>query len=197
MLHSPKLQCCIVTTIYLYMRKHSQHNNDERTHFFKKIYLSHLFRNGCQRATKGLCVRVELETQQTATYWPPVTSSLAALLSRSAGLLNQGSWGPIAFCWVLVLSPASYLPLDWHQLTDLPVAPVYILVWRTPVSVASCTQFNPSTVKVIPWYLPPDAPVPWSMAESEVNTLHQDCRLTARYSLPSYPGELLAGGLIP
>ena len=24
-----------------------------------------------------------------------------------------------------------------------------------------CTQFNPSTVKAIPWYLRPDAPVPW------------------------------------
>ena len=31
------------------MRKHSQHNNDERTHFFRKIYLSHFIRNGCER----------------------------------------------------------------------------------------------------------------------------------------------------
>ena len=37
--------------------------------------------------------------------------SLAALLSCSAGLLNRGSWGPIALCWVLVLSTASYLQL--------------------------------------------------------------------------------------
>ena len=60
---------------------------------------------------KGLCVRGELETEQTATYWPPVPLSLAALLSCSAGLLNWGSWGPIALCWVLVLSTASYLQL--------------------------------------------------------------------------------------
>ena len=55
-------------------------------------------------------MRGELETEQTATYWPPVPLSLAALLSRSVGLLN---WGSIALCWVPVLSTASYL-----QLTD-------------------------------------------------------------------------------
>ena len=83
------------------------------THFFRKIYLSQFIRNGCERVTKGLCVRGELEPEQTATYWPPVPLSLAALLSRSAGLFNQGSWEPIALSWVLVLSTASYL-----QLTD-------------------------------------------------------------------------------
>ena len=92
------------------MQKHSSHN-DERTHFYRKIYLSHFIRNGCERVVKGLCVRGVLETEQTATYWPPVPLSLAALLSRSAELLNRGSWGPIALCWVLVLSTVSYLPL--------------------------------------------------------------------------------------
>ena len=50
------------------MRKQSQYNNDERTDFFRKIYHSHFIRNGCERVTKGLCVRGELETEQTATY---------------------------------------------------------------------------------------------------------------------------------
>ena len=68
-------------------------NNDERTHFFRKIYLSHFIRNGCKRVTKESCVRGELETEQTATYWPPVPLSLAALLSRSAGPY------PSAGCW--------------------------------------------------------------------------------------------------
>ena len=99
------------------MRKLSKHNNDERTHFFRKIYLSHFIRNGCERVAKGLCVRGELETEQTATYWPQIPLSLAALLSRSAGPLNRGSWGPISLYWVLVLSTASYLQLDWLQLT--------------------------------------------------------------------------------
>ena len=156
------------------LQKHSQHNNDERTHFFRKIYLSHFTRNVCERVTKGLCVRGELETEQTATYWPPVPLSLAALLSRSAGPLNRGSWGLIALCWVLVLSTASYYQLDWPQLTELPVAPGYIIVWLTPASCGRhiCTQFNPSRVKVIPWYLRPDAPVPWLTAGSKVNMFH-------------------------
>ena len=85
---------------------------------FGKIYLSHFIRNGCERAVKGLCVRNELETEQTATYWPSVPSTLAALLSRSAGQLNRVSWGPIALCWVLVLSTASYLQLTDSKLTE-------------------------------------------------------------------------------
>ena len=147
--------------LYICMQKHSQHNNDERTHFFRKIYLSHFIRNGCKRVMKGLCVRGELETKQTATYWPPVPLLLAALLSRSAGLLNRGSWGPIALCWVLVLSTEPYLQLTDSKLTGLPVAPGYIIVWHPLASCERriCTQFNLSTVKVISWCLRPDAPV--------------------------------------
>ena len=66
-----------------------------------------------EMVAKGLSMRGELETEQTATYWPPVPLSFAALLSRSVGLLNLGSWESIILCWVLVLSTASYL-----QLTD-------------------------------------------------------------------------------
>ena len=104
-----------------------------------------------EMVAKGLCVRGELETEQTATYWPPVPLSLAALLSRSAGLLNRGSWGPIALCWELILSTASYLQLTDSKLTELLVAPSYIIVWRPPASCERriCTQFNPSTAKVI------------------------------------------------
>ena len=135
----------------------------------EKIYLSHFIRNGYERIAKGLCVRGELETEQTASYRPPVPLSLAALLSRSAGLLNRGSWGPIALCWVMVLSTASYV-----QLTELLVAPGYIIVWHPPASCERrvCTQFNPSTDKVISWYLRPDAPVPWLTAGLKVNMLH-------------------------
>ena len=35
------------------MQKHSQHNNDERTQFFWKIYLSHFIRNGWKGLQKG------------------------------------------------------------------------------------------------------------------------------------------------
>ena len=80
----------------------------------EKIYSHTLF----ERVAKGLCVRGELETEQIATYWPPVLLSLSALLSRSARLLNRRSWGPIALCWVLVLSTASFLQLIELQLTE-------------------------------------------------------------------------------
>ena len=118
------------------MRKHSQHNKDERTHFFRKIYLSHFIRNDCKRVTKGLCVRGELETEQTA-YWPPVPLSLAALLSRSAE------------CWFSLQHLISNLT-DSNWL-NLSVAPSYIIVWRSPASYGRhiCTQFNPSIAKVI------------------------------------------------
>ena len=97
--------------LYTYTSGNKINNNDERTHFFRKIYLSHFIRNGCERFAKGLCVRGELETEQTATYWPPVPLSLAALISRSAGLLN---WGP-AGCWFLysILSPTWLTPTNW------------------------------------------------------------------------------------
>ena len=106
-------------------------------------------------------MRSKLETEHTATYWPPVPLSLAALLSCSAGRLNRGSWGPIALCWVLVPTTASYLQLDGLQLTQLPVAPSYIIVWHPPATCEHriCIQFKPSTVKAISWCLRPDAPV--------------------------------------
>ena len=119
-----------------------------------------------EMVAKGLCVRGELETEQTATYWPPVPLSLAALLSRPAGLLNRGSG-----CWFSLQHLISNLTDS--KLTEFPVALGYIIIWRPPASCGChiCTQFDPSTVKFIPWYLRPDAPVPWSTAGSEVNML--------------------------
>ena len=72
---------------------------------------------------------------------------------------------------VLLLSTASYLQLTYSKLTELPVAPGYIIVWYPPASWERriCTQFSPSTVKVIPWYLRSHAPVPWLTAGSKVN----------------------------
>ena len=45
--------------LYTYTCGNKINNNDERTHFI---------RNGCERVAKGLCVRGELKTEQTATY---------------------------------------------------------------------------------------------------------------------------------
>ena len=93
--------------LYTYTYGNINNKNDERTHFFGKIYLSHFI---LKRVAKGLCLRGELETEQTATYWLQVPLSLAALLSRSAGLLHRGSWGPSPL-WELVFTTASYLQL--------------------------------------------------------------------------------------
>ena len=143
------------------MRKHSQHNNDEWTHFFRNIYLSHFIQKGYERV---MCKSWVGDWTKTATYWPPVPLFLAALLSRSAGLLNRGPEGWFSLPWTATID---------SKLTELPVAPGYIIVWHPPASCERhiCTQFNPSTVKVIPWYFRPDAPVPWSTAGLEVNML--------------------------
>ena len=82
------------TTIVTYTCGNLINNNDERTQFFRKIYFSHFIRKGCEKVAKGLCVSGELETGQTATYWPLVPLTVAALLFHSAGLLNRRSWGP-------------------------------------------------------------------------------------------------------
>ena len=84
---------------------------NERTQSFRKIYLSHFIRKGC--------VRGELETEQTATYWPQVPLTIAALLSHSAGLLNRGSWGPkpSAESWFSLPRTATRNPTNWLQLT--------------------------------------------------------------------------------
>ena len=134
--------------IYIYVRKHNDDNKDEQTQFFWKIYLS-LYSKGFERVTKGIIVwEVSWRLNRTATYWPP----LFWPSSISPGLLN---WGP-SLCWDMVLIPASSL-----QLIDFLSHPGYIIIWRPPTScgVTIQTQFNPSTVKVIPRYLRPDAPV--------------------------------------
>ena len=128
--------------LYTYTCGNKINNNDERTHFFRKIYLSPFIRNGCERVAKGLCVRGELETEQTATYWPQIPLSLAALLSRSAGLLNRGFWEPIALCWVLVLSTASYLQLTDSKLTE-PVCGTGLYNRLTPTCFLWASHLHP------------------------------------------------------
>ena len=154
------------------MRKQKSTIITNETHFFRKIYLSHIIQNGCERVTKGLCMRGELETEQTATYWPPNSSVFSSTSFSFCWVAISGSWGPIALCWVLVLSIASYLPLtdsnsDSNSL-ELPVAPGYIIVLPPP---ASCERRICSQFKVIPWYIRLNAPVPWLTAVSKVSML--------------------------
>ena len=125
-----------------------------------------------EMVAKGLCVRGELDTEQNCN-----------ILTPSSSVFSSTSF---SFCWavqpgVLRAQPSaeSWFSLPRtattdSKLTELPIAPGYIIVWHPPASCERriCTQFSPSTVKVIPWYLRPDAPVPWSTAGLEVNILH-------------------------
>ena len=113
-----------------------------------------------------------------------VSWRLNNILTPSSFVFSSTSF---SFCWAAqsgVLRSHSPLlgadslycilsPTNWLQLTELPVTPGYIMDWRPPASCECriCTQFNLSTVKVIPWYLRPDAPVPWLTAGSKVNML--------------------------
>ena len=89
-----------------------------------------------EMVAKGLCVRGELETGKTATYWFQVPPSLIALLSRSAGLLNGGSWGPSPL-WELVLTAATYL-----QLTE-PVCGSGLYNCLTPTCFMRASHLHP------------------------------------------------------
>ena len=65
-----------------------------------------------------------------------------------------------------ILSPPKLTPTNW---TSCRIGLYHCLTSTCERHI--CTQFNPFTVKVIPWYLRPDAPVPWLTAGLKVNML--------------------------
>ena len=105
------------------MRKHSQHNKDERTQFFRKIYLS-LYSKGLRKGYERVIVwEVSWRLNKTATYWPPALLAVAVLLSRSDGLFNREPGGPAS---VGSGSHSSNWNTDfklWSPTNWLPVAP--------------------------------------------------------------------------
>ena len=159
---------CIISTnicnILICMQKHSQHNKDERTHFFRKIYLS-LYSKGLR---KGYCERGKLETEQRRQHIDPqlfwlLQHFFPVLLGCSTGCL--GAWGP----WGPASARSGFHSSNWNtdfklwsptDLNFLSHRVIYLFdIHLLLVSVTFCTQFNLSTVKVIPWYLRLDAPV--------------------------------------
>ena len=123
------------------MQKHIQHNKDERTQFFRKIYLS-LYSKGFKR---DYVWEVSWRLTRTATYWPPNPSGYNSISFPFSWATQPGTWGP-SLCWDMVLIPASL------QLSDFLSHPGYIIIWHPPTfcGVTIRTQFNPSKVKVIP-----------------------------------------------
>ena len=115
------------------MQKHSQRNNDERTHFFRKIYLSHFIRNGCERV---MCERWVGDWTNSNILTPSsfVFSSISFSFCWAA---QSGVLRPIALCWVLVLSIASYL-----QPTE-PVCGPRLYNCLTPTCILWASHLHP------------------------------------------------------
>ena len=113
-----------------------QWTNDTR--LYKNIPHTLYSRKGYERVDVGCVWEVSWRREQTATYWPKVLLTIAALLSRSAGLLNRGSLRAQALCLELVLTPrASYLQLQLKLNSNWlkpSVAPGYIIVWHPTAS---------------------------------------------------------------
>ena len=80
---------------YTYTCGNIINNNDEQTHFFRKIYLSHFF---LERVVKGfmmvICERWVGDGERLPHIDPKFLCIIAALLPHSAGLLNRGPEGP-------------------------------------------------------------------------------------------------------
>ena len=102
-----------------------------------------------------MCDRWVGDWTKTATYWPHSSgySSISFPFSWAAQLRVRG---PSLTPRTGTLTSNSDL-----QLTDFLSHPGYIIVRHPPASCERhiCTQFNPSTLKLIPWYFQPDAPV--------------------------------------
>ena len=100
---------------------------NERTHFLIKIYL--------QRVYVGCVWEVSWRREQTATYWPQVLLTKAALLSHPGWAAQP--WvteGPQpSVCRWLSLR---HLVPNWNWLKP-SVAPGYIIVWHPPASASS------------------------------------------------------------
>ena len=170
------------------MNKHIQHNKDERTQFFRKLYLS-LYLKEFERVTKGIIVlEVSWRLNKTATYWPPLFWLLQPFFHTLLDCSTEGLGAqPL---WDMVLIPASSL-----QLILTSCLPGYIIIWRPPTS---CERHNfaldstpwQSRSLLISWYLQPDAPVIYTGAfllltawpGSICNSLK--IKLTTSYSLP-------------
>ena len=144
---NPKLYSHEKLYIHIYMKKYIQYNNkDERTEFFRKIYLSFYWK-GCVWEGVG-----DSRTK-TATYWPPSLWLRQSFFPVFLGC-STGGLGPQR-----LLIPASSFQLTWTSCRR-----GNIIIWHQPTS---CERHNfalnstprQSRSPLISWYLRPDAPV--------------------------------------
>ena len=129
----------------------------------------HFIRNGCERVicerSVGDWANCNIVTPSSFVF---CCTSFSFCWAAQSGILRAHS--PLLGAGSLygILSPT-----NWLQLTELPFAPGYIIVWHPHASCERhiCTQFNPSTVKAISWCLRPDASVSRLTAGLMVNML--------------------------
>ena len=155
------VQIGLVCNILICMQKHSQHNKDNRTQFMRKIYLT-LYSKGLRKDYERVIVwEVSWRLNKDCNILTPTLLAIAAFLSRSPGLLNRGPGAKPLLGLVLTPRTGTLISNSDLQLTDFLSHPGYIIIWHPPASCAVTirTQFNPSTVKVIPRYLRPVAPI--------------------------------------
>ena len=90
---------------------------------------------------------VSWRLNRTATYWPSNSSGYSSIYFPFSWAAQQGAWRP-SLCWDMVFIPASSLQLIWTSCRR-----GYIIILRPPTSCERhiCTQFNPLTIKVVPW----------------------------------------------
>ena len=133
-----KWNCLCNILICRCMQKHVQHNKDERTKFFCKIYLS-LYLKGFERVTKGFTVwEVNWRLNRTASYWPPSSSGYSSISFPFSWAAQPGAWVPSLY-WDMVLIPASSLQLIWTSSRS-----GYIKIWCPPTF---CERHNSHSIQ--------------------------------------------------
>ena len=144
------LRCCRWLYNTYTCRNITTTSMSEQRHFFRKIYLS-IYSKGLR---KGYERDIEWEARwrlnKDCNILTATLLTIAAYLSCSPQQRSRGP-GDLEH-WLQTLIS------NW---LNFSVAPGYIIVLRPPAfcDVTIRTQFNPLTVKVIPRYLRPDAPV--------------------------------------
>ena len=147
------------TSHTLYTSKY-RNNNDERTHFFREIFLSHfILERVAKRLMLVMCERW-VEAGRACHILTPSSSDYSSTYSSFCWAAQPGSWGPKPSVWRWLSLRHQVPNCDWNSNCDCnsnwtlpasysnwpkpPVARGYITFWHPP---ASCrrrmfTEFN-------------------------------------------------------
>ena len=75
------------------------------------LYSRKSCKKGCESVDVGYVWKVSWRWRETATYWPQVPLTIAALLPHSAGLLIRSHWGTNSSVW-------SWFSLRGHPISN-------------------------------------------------------------------------------